>query len=309
MSTIYSFLQKRKMHESNHGFFMIVVAYVLSFVMLVLGSDTFYNINSMAAGVNKITDEDTQVNQEQEYSLPGWVNLRPQALQAKLINPYGISDFISSTEETQLNAVASADTVWLLGHAMDTEEYNSLLEQMKHTDTFANVSKTSKAESKKLSTTSNKTSAGKDKTAETMAVTEGKADYIIDVTKDEITMLERIVEAEATGEDMVGRILIANVVFNRMKSGEFPDTVKGVIFQKVDGDYQFSPVEDERYWSVKISKKTKEAVVRALQGEDYSKGALYFVSRKRTSKSSAKWFDKNLDWLFKHGGHEFYKNK
>jgi N-acetylmuramoyl-L-alanine amidase len=129
------------------------------------------------------------------------------------------------------------------------------------------------------------------------------------VTEEEVDMLERIVAAEATGEDMIGKILIANVVFNRMADDNFPNTIEDVIFQEVDGDYQFSPVSDERYWSVKVTDETEEAVQRALQGEDYSEGALYFIARKRTKSSSAKWFDQHLDWLFKHGGHEFYKNK
>ncbi|HCM13497.1 MAG TPA: cell wall hydrolase, partial [Lachnospiraceae bacterium] len=35
--------------------------------------------------------------------------------------------------------------------------------------------------------------------------------------------------------------------------------------------------------------------------------ALYFMARKRAKASNAKWFDDNLKWLFKHGGHEFYR--
>ena len=118
-------------------------------------------------------------------------------------------------------------------------------------------------------------------------------------------MLEQIVEAEATGEDMIGKILVANVIFNRTKDDEFPDTIKEVIFQKVGGDYQFSPIADKRYWSVKVTKETKEAVQRAVDGEDHSEGALFFMARRLARKSSAKWFDNNLTWLFKHGAHEF----
>jgi N-acetylmuramoyl-L-alanine amidase len=136
---------------------------------------------------------------------------------------------------------------------------------------------------------------------------EANGAYVYDVTDKEIEMLERIVQAEAGSEDIKGRILVANVVLNRVSHKNFPDTIKKVIFQSSDGDYQFSPVADKRYWSVKVSKKTKEAVDRALQGEDYSEGALYFMARKRARKSNAKWFDNNLKWLFKHGGHEFYK--
>ena len=60
MSAIYSFLQKRKLHENQHGFVMVVIAYVLSALMLILGSDVFYNIDSEAAGMDIKIEEETQ---------------------------------------------------------------------------------------------------------------------------------------------------------------------------------------------------------------------------------------------------------
>ena len=52
-----------------------------------------------------------------------------------------------------------------------------------------------------------------------------------------------------------------------------------------------------------------EAVERVLDGEDYSKGALYFMCRELASKKGISWFDNNLKFLFKHGCHEFYTEK
>lgn len=133
--------------------------------------------------------------------------------------------------------------------------------------------------------------------------------YVIELTKDEKEILQRIVEAEATGEDIKGKILVANVIMNRVKDENFPDTIKEVVFQKEGNTYQFSPIKDKRYWSVKISKDTITAVDRVMQGEDYSEGALYFSARARAKKTSMRWFDNNLEYLFKYGGHEFFKNK
>jgi N-acetylmuramoyl-L-alanine amidase len=92
----------------------------------------------------------------------------------------------------------------------------------------------------------------------------------LSLSADEKEVLQRIVEAEATGEDIYGKILVANVVINRVNSDEFPDTISEVVFQKIGGSYQFSPTKDGRYWSVKVSKETIKAVDRALSGEDYS---------------------------------------
>ncbi len=115
-----------------------------------------------------------------------------------------------------------------------------------------------------------------------------------------------IVEAEAGGEDINGRILVANVILNRMESPIFPGTVEGVVFQKSGGTFQFSPIRDGRYYRVKVSDETIEAVERALLGEDYSEGALYFVSRKGAAPDKMRWFDNHLTRLFQYGGHEFF---
>lgn len=118
--------------------------------------------------------------------------------------------------------------------------------------------------------------------------------------------LLRIVEAEAGGEDKTGKILVANVVLNRVENEQFPDTVSEVIFQCENGTTQFSPVSDGRFYKVKVSEETVEAVEEALEGEDPSGGALYFVARKYVSDSKMQWFDRNLTRLFSYGGHEFF---
>ena len=124
---------------------------------------------------------------------------------------------------------------------------------------------------------------------------------------EELEVLLRIVEAEAGGEDEDGRLLVANVVLNRLNSEEFPDTVSEVVFQKEGAVAQFSPAYSGKYQRVEISDTTIRAVGRALMGEDISQGALYFVARKRAAESSLKWFDEKLVFLFEHGGHEFFK--
>lgn len=124
---------------------------------------------------------------------------------------------------------------------------------------------------------------------------------------EELEVLLRIVEAEAGGEDEDGRLLVANVVLNRVNSEEFPDTVTEVVFQKEGDVAQFSPAYSGKYNRVEISDTTISAVGRALMGEDISQGALYFVARKRADRGSLRWFDEKLIFLFEHGGHEFFK--
>ena len=101
-----------------------------------------------------------------------------------------------------------------------------------------------------------------------------------DLPDEELDALLRIVEAEAGNEDEDGKLLVANVVLNRMDSELFPDTVTGVVLQKEKGISQFSPVANGSFYRVKVSEETISAVGRALMGEDISQGALYFAARK-----------------------------
>lgn len=127
------------------------------------------------------------------------------------------------------------------------------------------------------------------------------------LSDEELEVLLRIVEAEAGCEDEDGKLLVANVVLNRMNSESFPETVTEVVFQEENGVTQFSPVANGSYYTVEISETTVEAVERALSGEDISEGALYFAARKYADSDKMKWFDNNLTFLFTHGGHEFFK--
>lgn len=124
--------------------------------------------------------------------------------------------------------------------------------------------------------------------------------------EEDYDILLRIVEAEAGGEDSEGKLLVANVVLNRVNHEEFPDTVSEVVTQHSDGVYQFSPVGSGSIWNVRVSEDTVSAVQRALEGEDISRGALYFAARKHANAQRMKWFDENLTFLFRHGGHEFF---
>lgn len=123
------------------------------------------------------------------------------------------------------------------------------------------------------------------------------------VTDNDRMVLERIVEAEAGNQGYKGKLLVANVILNRVQSGKFPSTIKGVVFSPG----QFSPISDGRYETVTVSDETREAVDDALHGYDCSKGALYFMDRRYSDSSNVTWFDTCLTRVLKYGGHEFFK--
>lgn len=127
----------------------------------------------------------------------------------------------------------------------------------------------------------------------------------IHLNTDEYHVLLKIVEAEAGCEDLTGKMLVANVVLNRVNSDLFPDTVTEVVYQKHRGNAQFSPTADGRINSVTVSPETAEAVKRVLEGEDHSQGALFF----RSAYCSSSWFDSSLTRVLEHGNHIFYTTR
>ncbi|MCD8123362.1 MAG: cell wall hydrolase [Clostridiales bacterium] len=130
-----------------------------------------------------------------------------------------------------------------------------------------------------------------------------QAAAVVRYSDQDYEVLTRIVQAEAGVCDMKGKILVANVVINRVRDNEFPDVITDVVYQK----NQFSPVGNGSINRCHVSDETVEAVDRALAGEDYSDGALYFMNRGVSQSGNVRWFDGSLTYLFQYDGHEFFK--
>jgi len=118
---------------------------------------------------------------------------------------------------------------------------------------------------------------------------------------EEMDILYHIAWAEARGEDDMGLILVINVIMNRIASPVFSNqnTVAEVVF----APNQFEPTRNGAFERATPDERIRNAVHRALQGEDYSRGALFFnvVRLQETS-----WAGRNRQHLFNHGGHSFY---
>lgn len=126
---------------------------------------------------------------------------------------------------------------------------------------------------------------------------------VIKYSDSDYKVLQRIVQAEAGICDEKGKILVANVIINRVRSREFPDNITDVVYERS----QFSPVSDGSINTCKVTRQTIDCVDRALKGEDYSQGALYFMNRGGSEASNVKWFDGRLSFIMQHGRHEFFK--
>jgi len=118
-------------------------------------------------------------------------------------------------------------------------------------------------------------------TINSTAAVSGKS--VIPYTEAELDLLARLVRAEAESEPYQAQVGVAAVVVNRVKSSIFPNTITSVIYQKSDGFYQFTPVENG--WINKPATQTaRNAALEALKGSDPSNGALYYFDDSATNK-------------------------
>jgi N-acetylmuramoyl-L-alanine amidase len=114
--------------------------------------------------------------------------------------------------------------------------------------------------------------------ASTTAAVSGTISY----TQAELDLLARLVTAEAGNQPYSAQVGVAAVVINRVKSDLFPNTISSVIYQKSDGYYQFTPVENG--WIDKTATQTaRNAALEALNGSDPSNGSLYYFDDSATN--------------------------
>ncbi|NLM39866.1 MAG: hypothetical protein GX205_07390 [Firmicutes bacterium] len=119
---------------------------------------------------------------------------------------------------------------------------------------------------------------------------------------EEIDLLARITRAEAEGESHQGQVAVAATVLNRVRSPRYPNTISEVVYQRLSGRYQYSPVADGRI-NLAATPATYEAAFEALAGADPTYGATGFFNPAKTRDR----------WVRSHpvttviGNHRFFK--
>lgn len=99
----------------------------------------------------------------------------------------------------------------------------------------------------------------------------------------DLDLLSRLLTAEAQSEQYDAKVAVGAVVINRVKSGLFENSISGVIYQKIDGYYQFTPVLNG--WINKPADADSiKAAKAALSGVDPTKGALFYFDNTSTNK-------------------------
>ena len=118
---------------------------------------------------------------------------------------------------------------------------------------------------------------------------------------DEIYWLSRIIEAEAGGEILEGKIAVGNVVLNRVADSRYPNTIYGVIFDFKNG-IQFTPA----YTGTVYNTPSHESIIAAkmcLEGYEIIEGVLFFFNPRIATSN---WISKNRPFAGRIGLHDFY---
>ena len=99
----------------------------------------------------------------------------------------------------------------------------------------------------------------------------------------DLDLLARLITAEAQGQQYQAKVAVGAVVMNRVKSGLFENTISKVIYQTIDGYYQFTPVLNG--WINKPAEaESIKAAKEALSGIDPTNGALFYFDNTTTNK-------------------------
>ncbi|MEK5235099.1 cell wall hydrolase [Paenibacillus sp. FSL L8-0470] len=130
---------------------------------------------------------------------------------------------------------------------------------------------------------------------------QAQATWSYAVSDEDLLLLQKIVMAEAEGEPYQGKVAVANVVLNRLRSANFPDTIYKVIYQKS----QFSPVANGRLKRVKPNKDSIKAVNAALSGvKEVTDDTYFFLSLKLAQDLTVHHSQEYAKTI---GNHTFYK--
>lgn len=120
-------------------------------------------------------------------------------------------------------------------------------------------------------------------------------------SRSDLECMERAIYFEANRSSRDGMIAVGNVVMNRVHSGQFPNTVCGVVTQK----NQFAPGIMSRKMSPRDLPQVREAAVSVLRGERHPSigNAMFFHTH------GLRFPYDNMHYTLVAGGNAFYEKR
>lgn len=208
----------------------------------------------------------------------------------------GLAIMGSATPETEASSYeAEIDAEWDSRHSEEYREYHEAEEEAARTEAAMLKASIERYQAEQEAEAIRRFNA---QAEALIAETDARS---INWSADDAEWLARIAYAEAGNQDLDGKALVIRTVWNRVLSDKFPDTVQEVISQ---------PGQFSSYPEVFNQCEPDDECYEALEmvghdGWDESDGALYFEAYYNASD----WHKTNLEYLFTHGDHIFYKER
>ena len=226
-----------------------------------------------------ISNQVTQENDTEECNVSG---------SAKTIGFDDDEDEMEVNVISSAAVVAEADVVTASGIDVVSSVAVSVVS---NSEKAKKLTESEQVEEKKSSTTTTKKATITVKSKVTKKTTKKKATK--KYTNAELRLMSSLIYCEANGEPYAGKLAVGIVVMNRKSSKSFPNTLKGVIYQK----YQFGPARNgslkralKEYDAGRFTSSSEKACIKAakaaLNGEKkvtyksktYNMKSFYFFS-------------------------------
>ena len=129
-------------------------------------------------------------------------------------------------------------------------------------------------------------------------------DTTIQVSYEDAQALMKIATAEGGTEGVEGMLRIMQVVWNRVLSPDYPDSITEVIEQHSGNSYQFATVKKGTYYKAVPTLEAHLALAEFEKNERHD-SSLFAFETVNNGRSLLLYFDYYYDF----GNHTFYKNK
>lgn len=218
---------------------------------VLLTSDSMSDFLNKAEYVEEINRYDRQMLDDYEATCKQ-VKQKKQSLQDEKTELVGLQESMEKKEEEVGGLIVQTKNSISNKHTEISEAQNEV-------DEFQSQIKKMKAYEEELERKKEKEAkkrAAEQKQKENDATSQGGG--IVTANASDLAMLAALVECEAGGESYEGQWAVASVVVNRVRSGSYPNTVSGVIYQSG----QFSPVTSGRF-AIVLARGARASCIQA----------------------------------------------
>ena len=114
------------------------------------------------------------------------------------------------------------------------------------------------------------------------------------LTGEEINLIEVVIQHEVGGLSAEYKKLITELIYNRIISSEFPDSVREVLYQR----NQFCGIESWYYPDYPVDEETKQIVKEVFSSPETSHQATYYYNPALSEYESLVWFEYSGDVMY-----------